>query len=272
MISAILLAGGKLEKSFRGHVQVASKAFLPLGGRLMMERVLDALQKVQALDQVVLVADLAALPNNVRNKIADVAPAGETIMDSLLNGSRMAKYENILAVPCDLPFLTPEAVLDFLESCSHRPAQIYYSYLSRETSESAYPGLRHTYVRLKEGVFCGGGLLLINCETLGICNAFFRKISEARKAPWRNAGLLGFSFLAGLLMGYLGLPTLTVSRLERRFSKILGVTVAGVLSSYPEIGFNVDKYEDYLLAQKYDERIKKQGEGASRKSEVRDEN
>ena len=42
----------------------------------------------------------------------------------------------------DIPLLTPEAVDDFLSRCQGVSADIYYSIVSKEANEAAYPGVK----------------------------------------------------------------------------------------------------------------------------------
>ena len=55
--------------------------------------------------------------------------------------------------------------------------------------------------------------------------------------------MFGLGFIFGLLTGRLALP-----RLQERAGRILAARVAVIISTYPELGFDVDKIADLNLA------------------------
>lgn len=246
-IKAVVLAGGGLLPEFRERFDVPSKAFIPLAGKMMVEYILEALRLCGDLEEMVLVTPTEDLPGKLSGMVKAAAPSGENIVSSLKSGIRALGEppERVLAVPCDLPLLTGEAIKDFLQRCADLRAALYYSYVGRDVSEAAYPRLRHTYVRLREGVFCGGGLVLFDPRTMDKCEKLFKRVTSARKRPWQIAGILGGSIIAKFLLG-----TLSVRDLEKRVSDLLGFQTRGVLTPYPEVGFNVDHQEELEMAEK----------------------
>lgn len=244
-VTAVVLAGGHLEERLAQVVAVKHKAWIPLGGRLMVERVLDALDGCPRVNHRVLVANAADVPDSVRRRVDALAAPGEKLLDSLESGVNavQGKTDAILAIPCDMPFLEPASLDDFLDRCARRPAEIWYSFVRREVSEERYPGLRHTWVQMKDGTFCGGGLMLFRPYMLARARALMARLANARKYPWKLAGLLGPKIIFKLII-----KRLAIAEAEERMSLLLGGAAAGVESPCPDVGFNVDAPEELLTA------------------------
>lgn len=248
-VNAVVLAGGSLEESLRNVVPlVTHKAWIPLGGRLMVERVLDALDGCRhRIAERVLVAREAEVPDPVRQRVDRIVEPGGTLLQSLENGLNALSCRDVplLGIPCDMCFLEPSSIEDFLDRCDRRPAEVHYSYVRRETSESRYPGLRHTWVKMREGTFCGGGLALLTSEAVTRARAFVERLTLARKRPWQLASILGPKIIFKLLLG-----RLTVPDAEERMSLLMQSTTVGIESPCPDVGFNVDAPEELATAQR----------------------
>lgn len=247
-ISAVVLAGGRLENSLNERFQVKSKGLIPLGGKSMILSVLEALRKSPSIEWISVSAPGGELPPEAEVLADVVAPSGDDILESLKNGIEALneKPEWVLAAPCDAAFLTSEAIDDFLERCWKKEADLCYSFVSKEDSERAYPGLSHTYVRLREGVFCGGSLVLMRPEILGKAAKLVRDILSARKAPWRLAAILGFSIVWKFSQG-----ALSIADLEARAFRLLGSRAVGIQVPHPSVAFNVDTAAQLEQAEKF---------------------
>lgn len=239
----VILAGGTLEKEFSSYFDVSHKSFIPICGKMMLEYVIDTLQDVPSLGRKVLVSSGTGLPDIIREKVDLCAESGSNIMESVKSGvdaltasGSFSSDSRVLLVPCDVPLLTGKAVIDFLTGCEMRGAPLCYSFLSRQASEEKYPGLHHTYARLREGVFCGGSLVLLAPSILEKCSAFFTRITGARKKPLEIASILGLKVIVKFLTF-----TLSVADLEERISRLIGIQAVGIESPHAEISFNVDE-------------------------------
>lgn len=251
-VNAVVLAGGSLEESLRPIVPlVKHKAWIPIGGRLMVERVLDALDGCRShIAQRILVARADEVPEAVRARVDAIAEPGPTMLASLENGVSAASRNDlsILGIPCDMCFLEPRSIEDFLDRCHKRPAEVYYSYVRFETSEARYPGLRHTWVKLRDGTFCGGGLALLTPSAVTRARAFVESLTLARKRPWKLASVLGPKIIFKFLLG-----RLTVQDAEERMSLLMRARTVGIESPCADVGFNVDAPEELATAQRLSE-------------------
>lgn len=246
-IDAVILAGGKIEKNLAGNTDVRNKAYMTIGGRMMVEYPIDAVRKVKEIERVVLVTDSDDVPSSLKEKVDLTVSGGNTIPSSLRAGVEVLdpKPFRVLVLPCDLPVINPESISEFLEQSLNPPVDITYAYLSRKNSEAKYPDIHHTYAKLKEGIFCGTGLFCINPDVVGNCEKFFNELSKNRKNLLALASLLGF----GKIIKY-ALGILTIKEIEGKLLEIMGCTGRGIETPYAEAGFNVDVPEDLEIARR----------------------
>ncbi len=235
MYDVVILAAGKLEQDLREKFDAESKAYIPLKDRMMVQYVIGALRDVPKVMKIVMAVPSNNVPGGLDSMVDGFCLGGVNMMDSLKNALELCNTEYVLVLPCDVPLISTASINDFLNKCSTRSADFYYSFVSRDSSEKLYPDLHHTYVRLKEGIFCGGSLALIRKEQFPKGEALFRSLSNARK------NILGLATKLGLItiIKFL-LHKLTVPEVEVRISKMLGASVAGILSEHAEMAFNVD--------------------------------
>lgn len=241
---AVFLAGGKVEKDFASFGDLPSKAYLPLNGKWMGELVLEILRKIPRLRRILAVAPPYASPFSGTTQV----PSGSTLLDSLSSGFTrlLPETEMALVVPCDLPCLSRGGVEDFLNQCEAAKAGFLYSYVSRADSERFFPGVSHTYVTLREGQVCGGGLIAIVPKYFPSLKQFAGRATAGRKNIFALAGILGFSFLLKLALG-----KLSIEDAEKRATELFGFPAKGIQSRFPEIAFNVDDTRTFRQALRF---------------------
>lgn len=252
MYDVIVLAGGGVDGDLKEvYGSLEGKAYIPLGEKLMVEYVADVLDETAGFSKKILVAPSEKTPEKLKERFDCVRAGGRGMIDSLKAGLEAAESGRVLVMPCDVPLISSDSVEDFLRRCEERQASFYYSYVRKEDSESIYPGLRHTYVRLKDGVFCGGSLVLLEKKDFHYGETLFHSLTGARKNPLRLVSLLGLPLIFGFL-----LRTLSVAQLEKKAGELLKAPVAAVCSAYPEMAFNVD---DLSVLSKAQELLKPKG-------------
>lgn len=246
MITAIVLAGGAKKGLLESDKdKIVNEAFIPLGNRLMIDYVVDALKKSKSINDLVLAGPVDELQKlYAGNPGFYFASSGRTVVETLINALACMpdKGEYILAVTADVPLLTAQAVDDFILSCRQRQGDLYYPVVSKASNESKYPGTVRTYVRLKEGVFTGGNLLLLKSEIVAKCAAKAEELVKLRKEPLKLVSYLGYKTLVRYL-----LHRLSIQDAEKVVSKLLGIHGICVISPFPEVGIDVDKTSDLEL-------------------------
>ncbi|MBO8126781.1 MAG: NTP transferase domain-containing protein [Firmicutes bacterium] len=241
-LDAVVLAGGKVSEVLAQVTGEEYEALIPIGSRPMVEYVVQALKESENIGRIVVVGP-PELSEILPEDLCQVVESGPSLVDNLLRGLEVLGSEReVLVASGDIPLLTTQAVDDFLAQTRAVEADIYYPIISRESNEARFPHVRRTYVRLREGVFTGGNLVLLDPECVYKCRQTIEQAVAMRKKPWQLARLLGFRFILKLLFNRLNLK-----EIEERVQLILGFVGKGIISYSPEIGIDVDKPSDLEL-------------------------
>lgn len=149
--------------------------------------------------------------------------------------------QKVLGICDDIPFVTPDALRDFLTRCERYPeSQICYPIIPKEACLKAFPDARRTYGCLKEGYFTGGNMMLLTHEAVTEGQHKARELFKLRKSPLRLCNWLGWGFVLSFL-----LRRLSVSATERQTSMLLGLNCKAIVTGYAELGMDLDKPEDW---------------------------
>lgn len=237
-IYAVILAGDQEDRKVRKNQVIDNKAFLELNGRLMLDYVVDCYTSTGLFDAVAAIGPTQRLKKHLDNSIRIITQQGSMI-ENVLEAARELQGWLLLS-SCDIPLLTPAAVKDFIASCEG--AQMYYPLVSQEDNDREFPGMKRTYVSLREGIYTGGNVILVHSDAVPIAAPAAEAFFNARKSPLRMAKLIGTGTMLKLLA-----KRLSVAELERKMSQILGITCKAVVSHYPELGIDLDKESDYTL-------------------------
>lgn len=240
-IDAIVLAGS----SQKGN----NWALMPIGQKMMVQYVINALKGASSINKIAVVGPVEELaPIYRQDPNVVLAEQGESQIVSLLNGVKALNPGNdrqVLVATSDIPLLSSEAVEDFLRQCSQRDGDLFYSIVPKEINEQRYPGVKRTYVHLKDGVFTGGNLFLAKVSIIEPCAAKAEKLVSLRKSPLALSRLIGPLFIIKFL-----LHRLPLKEVETKFSRLLGIRGYGIISNYPEVGIDVDKPSDLELVRR----------------------
>lgn len=141
----------------------------------------------------------------------------------------------VLVVASDIPLLTPRVVEDFIAACAKDSADFYYAIVPQDAIERAFPGARKTFVRVAEGTFAGGSVMLFNPAVVDRVRTFVTRVIAARKKPWLLAQLFGWSVVMKFASG-----RLTIAEMEAKVTELLGITARAVIRPDPELALDVD--------------------------------
>ena len=246
-VAAVVLAGGPLgELCPESGDQPASKGLLSVGTLPLARWATRAMATCARLERMTVVAPQ---PFPSWDEVHQWAEAQPTLMGSfeagVLRAAREGQPQDPVLVCCgDLPFVRSAALDDFVERCRQRPqASIWYGFVRKEVSQAAYPTLPHTWARLRDGTFCGSGVMMLRPSVMLAMRAAMEKLTHARKNMFALAGCLGWGNLLAFALG-----RLTVARAEEAGARLFGVPCAGVESPFAELGFNIDDRESLELA------------------------
>jgi GTP:adenosylcobinamide-phosphate guanylyltransferase len=245
MTTAVVLAGGPPDDVAALEAGAPNKAFVRISGVTLVERTLRALRASTKIGRIIVVAPESAHEHPALALADERRADGAKIRISLRNGlAGLPPDEIALVSTSDLPVLTPAAVDDFIDYAYDLDADLGYGCIERTVHEALYPTVPHTWARLREGTFCGGGLVAVKPRALPALERFIERLGAARKNPLQLASLFGWDVLARFTIG-----RLSITSAERRASQLLGAPVRAIVSPYPETGVNVDRVTDVKLAE-----------------------
>lgn len=230
-MEAIVLAGGKADDRLAQKFGVASKTLVLHRGRPLVEYTLEAL--IQAGLEVIFVGPEATL-----NPLPKVyLPDHGSLIANLEAGLNAAIGEKVLVATGDTPFLSPEAVRWILQNAPQ--AGFVYSIIDKKTIEQRFVNMRRTYVRIREGAFTGGNIVIIEKKLFFTALPLLKRALALRKRPLALARMIGFGTLLRVLLGQAD-----IASLEAKVSQIIGVSARALITPYAEVGVDIDKEED----------------------------
>lgn len=245
-ITAVVLAGGPPDDVSRLEPGAPNKAFVRIGGVTLLERTLRALRGAHSVGRIIVVAPRAADGNPALAIADERRDDGDKIRMSLRNGlAGLPADEPVLVSTSDLPVLTPESVDDFVARIRATNADLAYGCLEKRAHEAAYPEVPHTWARLRDGTYCGGGFIAIKPRVMPELERFIERLGAARKNVFRLASLFGWDMFARFAIG-----RLSIANAEARASQLLNARVRAIVSPYAETAVNVDRVSDVALAER----------------------
>jgi molybdopterin-guanine dinucleotide biosynthesis protein A len=232
-VSAIVLAGGSDDLS--KETGVVSKALVPIQGKPMAYHVLRALKQSQSVSFISYVGQTEASFTSLTDALL---PPGESMAASLAlgSGAALAKYpqQPLLILSADVPWLTPNAVDTLVQNAP--VVDLLYPIIPRSVSEQQFPQQKRTYVKIAEGQFTGGNVILISVKMLPKLLSVLNQLHAARKNPLGLARLFGVDIIIKLLLG-----RVTIPELETRANKILKADLKAWITDDASLGADVDK-------------------------------
>lgn len=245
-VPIVILAGGRASVDMEAATGVTNRALIDISGKPMLLRVVEALRESELCGEITVVGKVP--PSDYYSRLPDKGDfISNTVAGAVVNGE--APF--ILVCTCDLPFLTGEAVTDFLtaalEKAEQSGASVIYPVVPVSRCYKRFPGLKRTALKLKEARFTGGNMMLTRPQFIISQKKRISAAYRARKSPLRLANMLGWDMIFRLLFSQMLAPRLlTLPMLEKRISQLIAGPARVFVSAYPEIATDVDKPSDYL--------------------------
>jgi GTP:adenosylcobinamide-phosphate guanylyltransferase len=243
-LDAIVLAGGGADAVSALEPGAPNKAFVRVGGVPLVARTIAGLRESSRIDRIVVVAPPAAAAHPALAGASEVRGDGARMLESLRSGMQgFTEDALVVVVASDLPALDAPAVDEFVDAVLARDLDVAYACLERSYHDAIYPEFPHTWARLRDGRYCGGGVVALRARVLPRLNTFMDALGTARKSPLRLARLFGWDVLARFAIG-----RLAIAQAEERASRLLRARVGAVRCTHPGIALNVDRVDDVARA------------------------
>jgi CTP:molybdopterin cytidylyltransferase MocA len=191
-------------------------------------------------------------------------------VDTLLAGVRALRPDEtrLLVATADIPFLTPASVADFLRQAARYPdATLVYPIVPADLCADRFPQMKRTTLRIREGAFTGGNLVLLEPAFLREHEAVLRAAYARRKSVVGLARLLGAPILLRLAASRVAPGLLAVAHLEAAVGRALGGARArAVVCPFAEVGADVDRPEDLDFARRWAAASSRRGDKMRRRA------
>lgn len=251
--TAVVLAGDRgPDDPVARSAGVPCKALVPVAGRPMVLRVLDALAESRLVGERILCGNSSRL----RGACAEI--------DALLTGKGVGWVENeaspslsaraaLALVPAGQPalvttadhaLLTPAMVDHFCSRAAESGCDVVAGLARADRVMAAFPEGRRTVTRLAGGGFCGCNLFAFLTPRAGNAARFWRRVEEQRKHPLKIVRTLGVPSVLRYLCG-----RLTLEQGLDRLSALMDARAGVVWMPDAETAVDVDKVDDLLLAE-----------------------
>jgi len=249
---AIITAGGVLKEgdALYDVTGEGQKVLLEIAGKPILQWVLDAVSQSQTIEQIVIVGLSEVNSVKCRQPITNLEAHG-SLLENIESGINKVQEidphaQKMILISGDLPGISGEMIDWMADFAAKSDNEFLYPLIERSLMEYVFPGAKRTYVRLREGEFCGGDLMGISASMVKTKDLQGRKLVESRKNPLKQAWILGLDMCLRLAVGRLSLAR-DVPIICRR----LGITGKAVISPFAEIAMDIDKPQHISVMEKY---------------------
>ena len=248
-LPCVVLAGGKAKPDIIALTGQSNRSQVVVRGKTLLRHVIDALHTAGAdggtLGPIAVVGDVGG-----DAAYTVVGDSGDFVGNVFAGLACFPDAPYVLITTSDLPFLTGAVVGEFARGAmalaQSEQADIIYPVVPVALCYERFPGVKRTALRLREGRFTGGNLVLARPGFLLAHHARIKDAYAARKTPLRLAAMLGVGMIGRLALSQKVHPgLLTIPLLEARAGRLLGGRARAYLSQSPELATDLDRPSDF---------------------------
>lgn len=244
-VPRIVLAGGKASQELQNATGQTNRALVVVNGKTLLAHVVEALRAADPDAPITVVGDVPESADYTR-----LPDAGDFVSNVNVGVAAYPDAAYVLFSTSDLPFLTGETVADFARGAVARAeetgAGMIYPVVPVASCYARFPGVHRTSLRLREGEFTGGNLMLVRPAFLLSQKQRLAEAFAARKRPFRLAMMLGPANVLRLALSQKLAPgLLSIPFLEKRVSKLVGAPARALICDRPEIATDLDRVSDF---------------------------
>ncbi len=241
-MDAVVTAGGipEPDELLYPYTLGKPKALLEIGGKPMVQWVLDALSEAKNVENVVIIG-LTAESGVTCTKPLIFLSNKISMIENILGGIHKVleidpSATRVLMVSSDIPAITPEMLDWEVETTLQTDVDLCYTVVKREVVEARYPDSRRTYVKLKDVEVCGGDMNVLHTSVVNMNPEVWERLIASRKNPIKQAAIIGFDTLF-----VIAFRMITLEQAVNRLTSRLKMTGRAVVCPYAEIAMDVDK-------------------------------
>lgn len=226
------------------------KALVPLVGRAMLAHVIETLARSRSIGRIIVCGlSAAGLDDSGLLELFRKHPVTLVEGSSTPSRSVIAVLEGaanclpLLITTADHPLLTPAIVDEFCERSLESGADATAGLVPADIVRRHFPDSSRTYLRFRERAYSGCNLFALLTPAGRNVPAFWARIEEHRKRPWRMVSMLGPVVLLRFAFGRLSLASI-----EKFASRKMRVKLGAIVLSQPEAGYDVDTVDHLKVA------------------------
>ncbi len=251
--SALVLAGSRGPDDPVARARgVAHKCLAPVAGVPMAVRVVETLAACPSVGRIALALaepklldDLPALrPLTAAGRCTALATGATPSLSVQRALNELRDPWPLLVTTGDHPLLTPQMVEHFCAAARATGTDLAIGLTPSAAISKAYPDAQRTYLRFRDERYSGANLYALLGPDARRAVAFWRRVEQERKRPWRLVRAFGWRPLLAYLLG-----RVTLDDAMARASGIIGARVDAVVVPYAEAAIDVDKPADLALAE-----------------------
>ncbi|MCJ7717855.1 MAG: nucleotidyltransferase family protein [Anaerolineales bacterium] len=242
-MDAILLAGGipAPDSPLYPYTEGKNKSTLDIGGKPMLQWVIEALDVSTSIDRIVVVGCEEYQEKFNISKPVVFIPAGGDLISNFQKGADKVieinpKADAVALVTSDSPLLTPESIDWVINKSLESEDDLYYCVIDQKVMEARFPESGRSYTRLKDINVCGGDLSVVKLSLYTSNYEFWGNLFRARKSSFRMAALIGIDILLLLVF-----RRLTFNEIVQKITRRLKIEGKGLICPYAELGMDIDK-------------------------------
>ena len=237
-----------MSPEFAAQIGSPIRALAQFNGKRLIDLVIGALLDADRNAPISVVGDIPDSP-----AFARVADQGDFVTNIIAGVSLHTGSDWILITSADMPYLTGPIISQFLHdalaAANAKDVEIVYPVVPVAMCYEQFPGIKRTAVKLREGQFTGGNLMLARPSFFLDRRDLLSRAFAARKNPFQLAWMLGLGTVARLTVSQIIAPgALSVSMLEDRVGKLVQGKVAALISDSPQIATDLDRPSDFAAA------------------------
>ena len=165
--AAIILAGYNPNKTdpLSELTGQPHKALVEVDGRPMVWHVVRALHESQRVDRIFVSGMSAADGVQFPCEVVYLPDQGGMVDNVLFSYRHLSTLEDnerhAILTSADIPLATGDMVTWFLDACQPNDKDVYWGLVEKQVMEKTFPNSKRSYLRLVEGQFCSGDILLL---------------------------------------------------------------------------------------------------------------
>lgn len=246
---AVILAGGKINpgNELFAESRGLPKSMIKIDGKPMIQWVIDAANLANSVEQIIIAGldDISSLKSE--KPVAQIPDHGgilenlDAAADFILKEVPGTEY--FLSISSDIPLITGDIIETVIAENRKPGLDVFYNVVEQNVMEAAFPGVKRTYMKFRDGRFCGADMHVMSTKTIQkLINLGF---VQFRKHPFKLISMAG----PGIILRMLFYP-LSLENAEKVVYRKTGICGKVNVSRYPEMAMDIDTLQHLEIVRK----------------------